>query len=134
MFKAQAKITPQKLKCRRCAHPRGCHCYPLTSLRWGPRYAWEDFPECALYNSAGLPMPPFNVTLSLSPPRAAGTVTASATALEEDVGLGGAGAGMETVMMLRKEFNLAHAEIARLKAAAAAAAAAAAEPLPATGQ
>lgn len=39
---------------------------------WGPfepleiRYAWEDFPQCAIYNSAGLPAPPFNLTI---PPR-----------------------------------------------------------------
>merc|ERR1712113_740908 len=32
------------------------------------RYAWEDFPECAIYNSDGLPMPPFNITI----PRALG--------------------------------------------------------------
>ena len=31
------------------------------------RYAWEDFAECALYNSDGLPLPPFNV--SLVPPK-----------------------------------------------------------------
>lgn len=36
---------------------------------WGPfhpvalRYAWEDFPQCALYNAQGLPAPPFNVTI-----------------------------------------------------------------------
>ena len=36
---------------------------------WGPfhpvalRYAWEDFPQCALYNEQGLPAPPFNVTI-----------------------------------------------------------------------
>lgn len=36
---------------------------------WGPfqplvlLYAWEDFPQCALYNSAGLPAPPFKVTV-----------------------------------------------------------------------
>ena len=89
---------------------------PIMSVRWGPRYAWEDFPECALYNAAGLPMPPFNVTLS--PPRATATITARAPTLEEDVGLGGAEAGMETVALLREELNLAHAEIARLAAAA----------------
>ena len=27
------------------------------------RYAWEDFPECAIYNADGLPLPPFNITL-----------------------------------------------------------------------
>lgn len=27
------------------------------------RYAWEDFPECAIFNEAGLPMAPFNVTI-----------------------------------------------------------------------
>merc|ERR1711957_555445 len=36
---------------------------------WGPfkpvaiRYALEDFPQCAIFNSAGLPAPPFNLTL-----------------------------------------------------------------------
>ena len=36
---------------------------------WGPfkplvlRYAWEDLPQCAIYNAEGLPMPPFNVTI-----------------------------------------------------------------------
>lgn len=37
---------------------------------WGPfeplrvRYAWEDSPQCMIYNSNGLPAPPFNVTIS----------------------------------------------------------------------
>ena len=36
---------------------------------WGPfhpvaiRYAWQDFPQCALYNAQGLPAPPFNITI-----------------------------------------------------------------------
>ena len=30
------------------------------------RYAWEDFPECALYNGDGLPLPPFNLSLVAS--------------------------------------------------------------------
>ena len=61
------------------------------------RYAWEDFPECALYNAAGLPMLPFNVTLS---------PTAVAAA---------AGPGASEVALLRAELKLAHAEVARLK-------------------
>ena len=36
---------------------------------WGPfaplalRYNWEDFPQCSLFNAAGLPAPPFNLTV-----------------------------------------------------------------------
>jgi len=26
-------------------------------------YAWEDFPQCAIYNAAGIPLPPFNLSL-----------------------------------------------------------------------
>jgi hypothetical protein len=39
--------------------PRGTPYCPAKSLR----YAWEDFPECALYNGEGLPLPPFNLSL-----------------------------------------------------------------------
>jgi len=45
----------------------------LVSGRWAPgwgpfaplvlRYNWEDFPQCSLFNSAGLPAPPFNVSI-----------------------------------------------------------------------
>jgi len=45
----------------------------LSGARWAPhwgpfspvrlRYAWEDFPQCALYNSDGLPAPPFNISI-----------------------------------------------------------------------
>jgi hypothetical protein len=27
------------------------------------RYAWEDFPQCALFNAFGLPVAPFNITM-----------------------------------------------------------------------
>eukprot|EP01052_Picozoa_sp_SAG31_P004019 SAG31_NODE_161_length_21899_cov_16.832844_19_plen_894_part_00 len=46
----------------------------IVSGRWAPgwgvfaplavRYAWEDMPQCAIYNAEGLPLPPFNVTIS----------------------------------------------------------------------
>ena len=37
--------------------PKGTPYCPGKELR----YAWEDFPECAIYNTDGLPLPPFNV-------------------------------------------------------------------------
>jgi|EP01047_Picozoa_sp_COSAG01_P062372 hypothetical protein len=52
----------------------------LISGRWAPgwgpfaptglRYNYEDFPQCSIFNSAGLPAPPFNVTVdgTLLPP------------------------------------------------------------------
>ena len=39
--------------------PHGTPYCPAKQLR----YAWEDFPECALYNGNGLPLPPFNISL-----------------------------------------------------------------------
>ena len=38
--------------------PHGTPYCPAKQLR----YAWEDFPECALYNGNGLPLPPFNIS------------------------------------------------------------------------
>ena len=40
--------------------PQGKPYNPAQELR----YAWEDFPECAIFTAAGLPLPPFNVSLS----------------------------------------------------------------------
>jgi hypothetical protein len=40
--------------------PHGTPYCPAKRLR----YAWEDFPECAVYNGDGLPLPPFNVSLA----------------------------------------------------------------------
>ena len=45
--------------------PKGTPYCPGKELR----YAWEDFPECAIYNTDGLPLPPFNVTLSVGAKR-----------------------------------------------------------------
>ena len=33
------------------------------TLTFKLRYAWEDFPQCVIYNSGGLPAPPFNITV-----------------------------------------------------------------------
>jgi hypothetical protein len=54
---------------------------------WGPfipltlRYAWEDFPQCVFYNSAGLPAAPFNVTVPPAPAVLLERVQAQAVAL-----------------------------------------------------
>jgi hypothetical protein len=57
--------------------------WPATTVYYG----WEDFAECVLHNSDGLPLPPFNLSLATAPntqqnqPNAVEPTDASAAAL-----------------------------------------------------
>ena len=86
--------------------PRGRPYFAVSKLR----YAWEDFPECAIYNSDGLPMPPFNVSLPTTPERTpvAGVGTDGATEAQR------CSQQQETIAKLRLELAEARAEIAQL--------------------